>query len=198
MIDQTSKNSYFIAVLLFFVLSACIGEQKPENKVTKYYDLKGLLNEQAGEMGRKGLTIQKEVQLNGKNESSQSRPDSLQWTEELESFYQLDLNKTVYRDAYEIEEKELEEGKKLSYVAKNPKKVAVEEMQLFFDQQQRLRELQAIYREKNQLYEARKKLTAKFRPLGQHIQLAEYSEEGLQKLVMSDSLSYSLHVQVLD
>lgn len=194
---RLTKNSYLATVLLFLLigLQACVGDQKPEKKVTKYYDLKSLLNEQAGRMGSHKYTLVKEGLLNGHQESSETKPDSLQWTKELKSFYALDLNKVVYEDAYEILEEEVKQGRKVSYRAKNPEKVQVEKMDLWFDDQQQLYKLQAVYRDENRLYTVRKELKARFAPDNE--QLESFSEKGLQKLIMGDSLNYQLDAKVM-
>lgn len=189
------KNSLLLAVL-FFLTASCVEQQKPEKKVTKYYDIKGLLNDQVDYIASRSHELQKSIWLDGTNESKALTLSDEEWEKELEAFYELDLNKAVLSDAYQIQKDSSDSGRQITYRAFNPEKVQVEYLRLWFDRKDLLTRLEARYHEDNHLFRSKKKVMAHFEPADTQIRLKEYVVEGMQKLVLKDSVTYRMEAAV--
>ena len=95
-----------ILVLVLFSVFGCASEKRTEAiRTGVYFDLVELLNAQAEKFGREQPTLTKELSVNGEKETRTVQFDSVsQWVEELQLFYQADINKLGLEESYITEE----------------------------------------------------------------------------------------------
>lgn len=120
--------------------------------------------------------------------------DSSGWAEELEIFYNLNINKPTFIDAYE--KRVIMDDKSnlniLRYSAIEDK-MAIEEINIYyFKTLEDIKRISASINNKNTLFSSSKSLQMVFRDRENLTVLTSYSINGDQKMVMRDSLMVSI------
>ena len=119
------------------------------------------------------------------------------WEKELELFTALDLNKPALQGEYQITE--TQKGPVLQKVLeKRPDAdVLVQQLIIETDTAQQSRKLKAILEQDNMLYYSQKILTIETASTAGKEHISAYNIQGLQKLILFDSLTYQVQVKVL-
>lgn len=109
---------YYLSSLL--VLSMCWScsniSDSAKGVETSYFPIKEFVEAKIPVI--EGKTLRKEININGKNETTTDIPNAEEWLKELDFFLQADINKAVLANAYETERSEkfliheLKEGEK--------------------------------------------------------------------------------------
>jgi len=191
-------------ILRLFILPligilSCTDPVKRESEGLKYYDLNGLIDQQLIWLIEFNPKIQKTAVLNGIPESSSMRLDSVQWARELKIFRDADLNKSRLRQEYRVVEDLSEPTSNLKirlYEAINKEIMEVEYLKIFYvEKEVDLRKLEASVREKNSLFSSRKTLYMTFEDDGNgSIKINHFKIEGQQKMILMDTVKFSLEV----
>jgi hypothetical protein len=181
------------AVLLLLLMAAC-GEQKQpatasSNKPVRslrYFDVNGFLAQEASRLNQQRPAVEKQVQLrNGGLETT--RVPHVDWTKELQIFQQADINKPALRGTYTIDSLTTPEGlTKRTYRRKSGQEYPVEQLAVI-TQGATLHSLTATLAQDNPLVYTQKKLELQCR----NGRLATYRVDGIQKLILFDSVRYS-------
>ncbi|GAA4018796.1 hypothetical protein GCM10022408_35810 [Hymenobacter fastidiosus] len=189
-------RSRWLAAGLLVVAGACGPDNaaRPGQPVRKplYFDVKGLLDVQTALLKQQNPAVEKQVQLrDGQPETA--RVPRVDWSKELQIFYQADINKSALRGAYSVlPPVQTAQGTQQTYVRKPGIENAVERLAVIFSGPA-VREISAVLTQDNPLFFSRKKLV--FTCLAG--KLRSYRVEGLQKLVLFDTLRYSATARVL-
>jgi hypothetical protein len=179
-----------LAIASVIFLSSC-SEQKAVSTKT-FYNIDSLVNSQVQSLGNHELV--KTVEINGKQEQTRFVPDSLQWTNELDIFMQIDqVNKASFRDAYIVSDSRDTNSNLTLREIKAQRETPVPLMRLYYlNTPSDLWRVEATLQEENALYVNERKMVLEFE--GQ--KLHRYSIEGVQKMVMDDSVKFAIRGQI--
>jgi len=162
-----------------------------------YTDFDSLINIQVQGLLNAKITINKKSVINGKRDSTSFVPDSLKLANELDIFRQIDLiNKPLYLKAYEIKEGEKDTKSNLlirSYTTKLPSPVPV--IKFYFTPSGRvLKKIETVFHEENTLYSTKRNLVLEFDDSNGSRLLSGYHVSGVQKMILSDTVNFSVDV----
>jgi hypothetical protein len=181
-------NVAFGASILIIVLFSCVQQKQSATKT--FYDIDSLVTLQIKSL--QGLQLNKSVEIDGKKEQTSYRPDSLQWAHELDIFRQLDqVNKASFRDAYVVTDTKDVNSNLTVRELKANRPVPVSLLRFYYLRTPKdLRKIEASLMEENSLYVNDRKMMLE---LGK-----SYRIEGIQKMVMSDSVKFVVEGNVVE
>jgi hypothetical protein len=187
---------FFVGSL--FLLASC---NKSNLKYEKpYFDFDSLINVQSADLIKAGTLLSKSVSLNGKQDQSSIRTDSTLMAHELDVFRQLDvINKPLYKTAYEILDGDKDSRSNLrirTYKAKNPSPVPFITF-YYLNDWKHLKKIESVYQENNTLYLTERTLYLEFDDISGLPSLTRYKVSGKQKMVLSDSVLFSIEGEFL-
>jgi hypothetical protein len=158
-----------------------------------YFDVRGLLDAQVRQLAASHPSVEKQVSLrNGARETV--RVPQVKWADELQIFYQADINKAALRGAYAVDSASLPGGGARYTYRLQPGHDNAPVLCLVVTSAAGLpQEIRATLRQDNALFFGQKDLTL----LLQNGLLSQYSASGVQKLVLFDSLRYRTAARVL-
>lgn len=179
-------------------LSACeAGEDatvrpNPANRKPAYFNLLGFLETQAKELNQRQPTVEKQVLLrDGQRETAQVT--KLDWAKELQIFQQADINKPALRGLYQVDSATTTEGLiRRSYRRQPGTEHPVEQLSIL-SAGSAVQELTATVAQDNPLVYSAKTLTLRC----QNGRITSYQVQGVQKLVLFDSVHYSVQSRVV-
>lgn len=188
-----------IASFLFFIVLLAMGCQQQEVKRKRYFDLDSLVSAQVVYLSKSKASLKKEATISGRSSSSVNTLDSTAWSHELDVFRQLDLiNRPIYSDVYNTKDGVKDSKSNLlirSYEA--PANSAVPYLRLFYQTTPaRLKKLEALYQETNSLYNSQRKLEMYFDDTTGKPCLIGFLVEGHQKMILSDSVHYTIQAEI--
>ena len=184
-------------LILLVAAAACGSEEaairpNPANRSSGYFSVKGFLDTQMVNLNRRQPAVEKQVRLrDGKLETT--RVTKTDWSKELQIFYQADISKPALRGTYEIAKAPPSAGAGTVYKRKSAVDTPVDELFVggAISQPEMIA---ATIVQNNPLFYSQKKLRLQVNPQG----LRSYSVEGIQKLVLFDTVRYSVRTRVLD
>lgn len=193
-------------MVLLLLLGACNGSDNaevranPANRKPGYFDVKGFLDSQIAQLNRRQPALEKRVRLRDGAEET-TRVTKTDWSKELQIFYQADINKPALRGAYAVAESAPHgnaagQGQR-AYVRKPGVEAPVEQLTINTmagAPKDQVEDLTAVIKQDNPLFYAEKKLRLRSR----NGMVAEYEVQGVQKLVMFDTVRYSVRTRVLE
>jgi len=177
---------------LLLLATACGPEDaavrsNPANRKPGYFDVKGFLDAQVAQLNQQQPTVEKQVQLrDGQREAT--RVAKIDWGKELQVFYQADINKPALRGAYTVTS-----GANSSSYQRNPGLDAPVTQLTIAGANSTPEMLTAVIKQDNPLFYSEKKLQLRTR----NGRLSEYEVVGVQKLVMFDTVRYSVRTRVI-
>jgi len=191
------KYNRLLVLISIAVLAAC--ESQPIAKKT-YLDIDSLINAQIKSLVTANAHIIKSASLNNEKADSEFAMDSLGWATELDIFRQLDIiNKPTNKDSYLVTDGEKDMNSNLAirqYKAKS--KLPVEMLRLYYyTDLQNLKKIQAVFEEKNALYATERSLTMEFDEVNGKSTLIHYSINGIQKMILGDTVRFTIHCDVI-
>ena len=183
---------FFLLLLLFVTMASCDRQQAKEN----LYPIDSLLYQQIKFLQNSNAMLTKEADLKGVADSTSYSPkDSTAWAEELDVFLQLSaINKPGNKRSYIIDNELYDPGSNLTVKALTTTgDLPVKSMRVFFDKSAtEPRKIEAIYSEHNVLYSSSRNLLLEFQQINNKNVLTSYSIDGVQKMVLSDSVRFSV------
>jgi hypothetical protein len=187
-------HKLWLAGAVSLLLAACApdtGAPKPIIR-SRYFNLKGFLDAQAALLNKQRPAVEKRVQLrNGQLETT--RVPQVDWTKELQIFYQADITKPALRGAYTIDSVVTADGLlRRTYSRREGIENPVRTLTVVTEGPQ-VREVQAVITQDNPLFYSEKQFTLH----AQQNKLADYQVRGVQKLVLFDTLRYSASSRLL-
>ncbi|HEY0651541.1 MAG TPA: hypothetical protein VGD65_00385 [Chryseosolibacter sp.] len=185
----------FTYLLIFTVLIAVVSGCSTESETSKLYDVDSLLNTQVKILANGRSRLQKQALLGDETDMLTYIPDSAAWNRELDVFRQLEaMNKPVHRTKYLVDDNLFDPGSNLTVKAFTAlESLPVRSVRVFYDKTIRApRKIEAVYDEENALYKSSKKLLLEFQQINNKNVLTSYSIEGGQKMILSDSVTFSV------
>lgn len=159
-----------------------------------YFDVKGLLEGQIQQLTARRAAVTKRVSVRGAAPETATVP-AVKWAEELQLFFQADINKAALRGAYAVDSAAYPPGGGQRRYTRRPgyadANAPVESLVVRSEGGQPT-EIQASITQKNALFSAHKQLRLKLL----NGQLTEYGVDGTQKLVLFDTLRYATNATV--
>lgn len=185
---------------LFFTALVLFGCQQQKVKEERYLNMDSLVNAQVHYLSHSNLFLKKEASIGNKKSASTNKLDSTGWSNELDVFRQLDLvNRPIYREVYLVKDGVKDSKSNLlirSYEA--PVNSPIPYVRLFYqDTPNRLKKLEAFYQENNSLYGSKRKMEMYFDDASGKTYLKGYLMEGQQKMMLSDSVKYTIKAEVV-
>ena len=187
----------FLFPVLFIITVACDQQLKNNQSIL---NIDSLVNAQSIALTRSNAELQKQLTMNGSAEEMSYQPDSLNWITELDILKQLSIiNKPIYRDLYVIEDDRTDTESNLTVRTYSTEQVVpVRTIKFYYRSDfKNLRRITATYIEKNSLYESARTFNMEFSEEAKSVQLKQISITGYQKMVLSDSVIYSLHLTIV-
>lgn len=195
---MSCRTSFLLASSALLILSGCDRGTATDpaapgvaHQTGPYFDMRGLLDAQVRQLTARHPAITKQVSL--RNSPLETvRVPQVKWADELQIFYQADLNKAALRGAYQVDSASLPGGAVRRTYRLRPGHANAPVLQLMVtgDAAQNL-EIKAILRQDNALFFGQKSL----RLMLAQSQLRTYGVSGTQKLVLFDTLRY--HTQAV-
>lgn len=109
------KKLSIVLLLISLSLTFCTQGPTPDNSSKVYFDLKSFFKKEADDLQHKNPVIKKTIT---KNELTETKELGIRnWVNELELFSASDINKSAWKDLYEV--KNL--GKSIQYIARDGK-----------------------------------------------------------------------------
>ncbi len=186
-------RSFFLGIL-GLLLWGCKQSEVVYDK--PYFDFDSLINQQQHELLTTKATLTKTVSLDSAKEEISFEADSLVLGKELDVFRQLDIiNKPGFKDKYKISDGEKDTRSNLTirrYEALE--KTAPVQFVLFYYQNEfsRIHKIESAYRENNTLYGTERNLLLEFDDSTGKLLLTHYRLTGVQKLILSDTIAFSI------
>jgi hypothetical protein len=185
---------YFYLVIGALLAGGCV--KKNQQVDSPYLDFDSLINTQVDALTKAKATLTKSVLLSGKTDQSVLAMDSTLLAQELDVFRQLDLiNKPLYNDAYEISDGEKDSQSNLIIRRYRVKVTAPVPFVTFYYQNdfKEIRKIEAAFREVNSLYATERQMVLEFDKVSNKLLLSKYKLTGGQKMILSDSVLFSIH-----
>ena len=168
------------------------GPAAPDARRPLYFDVKGLLNKQVAQLAQRHAAVVKRVSLRG-NATETVRVPTVKWADELQIFFQADINKAALRGGYAVDSIVLPGGLLRRTYTRLPGQPNAPVTRLMVVQQGAVaQEVAATIVQNNALFATRKQLHFQL----QNGQLRQYEVVGTQKLVLFDTLHYAAAGQV--
>ena len=171
------------------LLASCgdIGPSAPAARRPLYFDVKGLLNNQIAQLAQRHAAVTKRVSLRG-DATETVRVPAVKWADELQIFFQADINKAALRGAYGVDSVVMPGGALRRTYTRLPGQPNAPVARLMVLQQgPEVQEVAATIVQNNPLFTTRKQLRFQL----QNGQLRQYEVVGTQKLVFFDTLHYA-------
>ncbi|MDO7849133.1 hypothetical protein Q5H92_22410 [Hymenobacter sp. M29] len=170
------------------VLTACgdAGPSAPAARRPLYFDVKGLLDKQIAQLAQRRAAVTKRVSL--RNQAAEIvRVPAVKWSDELQIFFQADINKAALRGAYAVDSVALPGGLLRRTYTRLPGQPNAPVARLTVVQQNGAPvDITATINQDNPLFSAQKQLQLQL----SNGQLRAYKVLGTQKLVLFDTLRY--------
>jgi hypothetical protein len=188
-----------LALLTYF--TAC---RPVENTGEKYYNLDSLFQSQTKLLIASKAKLTKTATLGEKKEMKKFSPDSLGWIDEFGTLSELALiNKPTYRGLYLINDaQDLKSNLRvLSYSLKKERekeeKIPVRNVKIYYlGSLDRIKRIEGLYNEENELYHGSHHFSIELQDVYNKNMITSYSITGEQKMILADSVAFSVHGQV--
>ncbi len=179
-----------VLILLGSLVSCADGK-----KTKALYPVDSLLQAQANYLSARKAHLKKIVILGGKEEEISLAPkDIIAWRNELEIFTALDvINKPINRSYYSIEDLSDSRSNLKVKAFTTKEDLPVRFIKIYYYQSpNKLRRLEAQFKESNSLYTSLRDLTMDFQQFGDTIVLTSYNIVGGQKMMLDDTVQYRI------
>ena len=161
--------------------------------VGTYFDVRGLLDAQVRQLAASHPGVEKQVSVRGGGVETVRVPQ-VKWADELQIFYQADINKAALRGAYAVDSAGLPGGAVRRTYRLRPGHDNAPVLRLdVTSQASQPQEVNALIRQDNSLFFGQKSLQLRL----QNGRLRAYSASGVQKLVLFDTIRYQSAARVL-
>jgi hypothetical protein len=197
---MSCRTGIFLAFGALLMLSGCDkGAQAPDpaapgapRAVGPYFDVRGLLDAQIRQLSARHPGATKEVSLRGGPVETVRVPE-VKWADELQIFYQADINKAALRGAYRLDSAtETGGATRRTYTAQpGHDNVTVTRLTVLSAGGQP-QEVEASLKQDNTLFSGQKQLRLTL----QQGQLRSYGVSGSQKLIFFDTVRFKTVSQV--
>ncbi len=164
------------------------------------YNIDSLISTQIFYLKNNGAEIRKKAVLNGQEKITIVSPkDSLDWSEELAVFMDLDvINKPIYKEKYKVEDLADKESNLRIKSYTTTEDLPVRFLRVYYYRSAgQVRKIEAQYDESNSLYASSRFLTLEFENASDITLLTSYSVDGGQKMFLDDSVKYTIDAGIV-
>lgn len=183
----------FLKAIFFITLISLMFSCKHQNlKYDKpYFDFDSLVNVQVEKLSEAKATVSKKTFLNEENDSIAFVPNAEQWKNELNELAQLDvINKPSFKTAYHFTDAKDDHSNLQVRTYSTTSKSPVAWVKFYFLKNfKKLKKIESIYHEENTMVTSQKKLWIDF---DDSLQIAHYHIQGFQKMILNDSVKFSI------
>lgn len=179
-----------LAVSSFFFFSC-----ESNSATSKLFNIDSLVTQQINFLSLRKPTLSKVAVLGNVHDQLDYVPDSVGWSKELDIFRQLEsMNKPINKTKYLVDDGLYDPGSNLTVkVFTSLEPLPVRSLRIFYDTDiQKPRKIEAVFIEENSLYESAKNLLLEFQQINNKNLLTNYSIDGGQKMILSDSVTFSV------
>lgn len=188
------KQVAFIILLIVVTLSSC---ETKRSDIKYYYALDSVLNEQVQYLTQSRAALSKKASIDGKEERTSFVPkDTTRWKYEFDVFAGLsDINKPAnvgkYRTVPGIKDVN---SNLLIYTIESTEQLPVVFLKVYYlDNLANIRRIEGLYREESSLLKSSRHLSMEFQNINNKIVLTSYSITGGQKMLLGDSVQFSVN-----
>jgi hypothetical protein len=189
------KTVRLIIIFTLLSVSCSTGDNKSQQEVTKYFDIKGLVREQMVILPATSLNLLKTAFVDKDTAQSIIKPDSSDWAREFQILLEADINKPRLANSYK---KTIVNNPGpitiIKYVSLEPDKTHVDT--LIISQHPSALFIHARMSSTNALFTASKTLGYHFKQKSGKLLLSDYTIKGWQKMIALDSVHYNIHATV--
>lgn len=190
------KQAVFI-VWIVVALSSC---ETTRRDTKYYYALDSVLTEQVQYLTLSHATLSKKATIDGKEETISFIPkDTTRWKYELDVFAALnDINKPANVGKYHTEQGLKDSNSNLFiYTIESTETLPVVFLKVYYlDNLSNIRKIEGLYREESSLLQSSRHLSMEFESINNKIVLTSYSITGGQKMLLRDSVQFSVQGMV--
>lgn len=187
------RQVLFLLIILI-ALSSC---ENKRSDTKYYYALDSVLIKQTKFLSASKARLTKDAFINGETETKSYTPASdTAWTRELDVFAELnDINKPANIGKYRTEQgvKDINSNL-LIYKIESTEKLPVVFLKVYYlDNLSNIRRIEGFYREESSLLKSSRQLSMEFENINNKIVLTSYSVTGGQKMLLGDSVQFSVN-----
>jgi hypothetical protein len=162
-----------------------------------YYPVDSLLKTQVKYLAESKAQLSKKAAIDGKEESLSFTPkDTTAWIHELDIFAELnDINKPTNVGKYRTKRgiKDITSNL-LIYTIESTEKLPVSYVKIYYlNTLSDVRKIEALYYQESSLLKTSRELSMEFQNINNKIVLTSYSIQGDQKMLIGDSVTFSVH-----
>jgi hypothetical protein len=179
----------FLGLLL--ATTACERPAPPTSaEAEASYNLTAYLQQQKQRLQAEQPMVLKSVTTEGTSTET-IETDKVDWSDELSVFEETDINRPSLQEYYTRQEQVLDDGSiVIEYNKVEDAEPLVHYLRLKLSPDRKLRQMNALIQDQNMLFYSRRKVQLSADPASGNI--SGYRVEGIQKLVLSDSLRYRI------
>jgi hypothetical protein len=197
-INDKEVCKIFAVIVLAASITSC---NKPQER-SSFFSVDSLVSEQVKRLTKANAKLYKEAALDGKIDTATYLPaDTLEWNNELDIFRQLEvINKPVNRQRYQINDGLTDPSSNLTvkeiYTTEN---LPVAYMRIFYQESiHKPRKIEALFNgDENMLYTSSRLISLHFRQVNNETLLTSYSIQGGQKMMMDDTVTFSIKGRII-
>ncbi len=154
---------------LTFTLAACDDEPTAAERASapkQAFDLASLLDQEVKTLASQSVSVRKTIFADGKAQETKTM-QNLDWSAELASFYEIDLNKPALMGLFIEEQTVNTDGLAVkTYTAKEGARTNVKKAEYTFNEQGKLLRADATIRQENLMFKTSKEMHLAFDPSG--------------------------------
>lgn len=184
-------------VLLAIALLSC---ENKRSDTKYYYALDSVLTGQVQYLTASHAQLSKKASIGGKEETTSFVPkDTTRWRYELDVFAELnDINKPANVGKYHTADGITDlNSNLLVYTIESTETLPVVFLKVYYlDNLSNIRKIEGFYREESSLFRSSRQLSMEFQNINNKIVLTSYSITGGQKMLLGDSVQFSVHGMV--
>ncbi|MCC5920890.1 MAG: hypothetical protein LAT68_04615 [Cyclobacteriaceae bacterium] len=190
------KKTFLLSILGgALALFSCSEKESINEDITEelvYFDIKSTIFSEINRLEQLDQLIEKTNRIQEELSKNEIQSSEIKWDKEFQIILELDINKSAYRDLYEIDTTKLDNGDYLvSYTATEEKYTQVPSLKLVFHQEDwTLKQLQGRFLERNYLYLVDRNIYVKFTPKDGKSLFEAYQISGIQKLWFFKELEF--------
>jgi hypothetical protein len=194
MCSLTPKLIFAVALPCLLLFSSCHDQTKNSHS---YFD--SLVVAQVTNLSALHAKVSKKAQINGVTDQAVFAPSQSGWKSELDLLHTLsDFERPAFQDRYTLKENAPDTKSNLlirSYRANG--NVPVPEIKFYYYRQfKNIRRIEATLREKNILFSTIRLVSLEFEEFKGLPLLISYAIEGGQKMILNDTVQYSIRCSV--
>ncbi len=162
-----------------------------------YFNLNGFIADQIKQLQTAHVSVEKTVITESGSPETKVLPQ-VNWTQELETFTQADINKPALQAAYTITKAATPDGQTKTTYRKRPgyRDAPIEYLEVSISSGQQVKQITGRFREDNYLVSSAKDFSLTCDLVNSQNRVVTYQVSGTQKTVFFDSLHYRVQGKV--